>query len=138
MRAHGRRSAGSRLWGWARERFGTAEAFFARFFVVNYCPLLFLEETGRNRTPDKLPAAERRALEEHCDTALLAVLRELEPQHAIGVGAFAEKRLRLVLQNEPDAPAIGTILHPSPASPLANRGWAPAAEAQLRQLGIAL
>ena len=37
----------------------TAEAFFERFFVHNYCPLVFLEESGRNRTPDKLPKAER-------------------------------------------------------------------------------
>jgi single-strand selective monofunctional uracil DNA glycosylase len=34
--------------------------------------------------------------------------------------------------------AIGTILHPSPASPLANRGWAPAVERQLAELGVAL
>ena len=49
--------SGTRLWGWARDRFGTAERFFERFFVVNYCPLVFMEESGRNRTPDKLPPA---------------------------------------------------------------------------------
>ena len=54
--------SGSRLWGWARERFETPERFFARFFVINYCPLAFLEASGRNRTPDKLPKAEREAL----------------------------------------------------------------------------
>ena len=42
--------SGSRLWSWARSRFGSAEAFFGRFFVANYCPLVFLEESGRNRT----------------------------------------------------------------------------------------
>ncbi|MFQ5698448.1 MAG: hypothetical protein ACE5IL_09205, partial [Myxococcota bacterium] len=31
--------SGRRLWGWARERFGSPERFFARFFVWNYCPL---------------------------------------------------------------------------------------------------
>ena len=51
--------SGRRLWGWARERFGTPEQFFSRFFVANYCPLVFLEESGRNRTPDRLPAGAR-------------------------------------------------------------------------------
>jgi single-strand selective monofunctional uracil DNA glycosylase len=31
---------------------------------------------------------------------------------------------------------IETILHPSPASPAANRGWAKAAERQLIELGV--
>ncbi|MEL6431620.1 MAG: single-stranded DNA-binding protein, partial [Planctomycetota bacterium] len=29
---------------------------------------------------------------------------------------------------------IGTVLHPSPASPIANRGWAPQARKQLAAL----
>ena len=62
--------SGSRLWGWARDRYGDAEHFFERYFVHNYCPLLFLEESGRNRTPNKLKADERRALFPHCDEAL--------------------------------------------------------------------
>src|SRR3954447_15605631 len=54
--------SGTRLWGWARERYGTPDRFFERYFVVNYCPLAFLESTGRNRTPDKLPAPEQEPL----------------------------------------------------------------------------
>jgi len=126
--------SGSRLWGWAQARFGTPEAFFARFFVVNYCPLLFLEESGRNRTPDKLPAAEREPLLAACDAALRETLGLLSPEWVIGVGAWATARAR-------EATAgldlrIGTVLHPSPASPKANRGWAPQAEAELASLGI--
>ena len=52
--------SGSRLWGWARERFGSPDRFFERFFVANYCPLVFMEPSGRNRTPDKLPIGEQR------------------------------------------------------------------------------
>ena len=33
---------------------------------------------------------------------------------------------------------VGRILHPSPASPAANRGWAAQATHQLRELGIAV
>jgi len=128
--------SGARLWGWARERFGTAERFFERFFVVNYCPLAFMEEGGANRTPDKLPAAEQQAVQAACDDALRAVVRLLEPRLVIGVGGFAERRARAALADE--GVAIGTILHPSPASPLANRGWAPAVERQLQALGVSL
>ena len=128
--------SGSRLWGWAKERFGTPERFFSRFFVINYCPLLFMESTGRNRTPDKLSAAERLALLSACDEALRAAIDVLDPRLVVGVGAWATKRALAALGHE--GPAIGTVLHPSPASPKANRGWAPQAESDLRGLGIKL
>jgi len=128
--------SGTRLWGWARERFGTPQRFFERFFVANYCPLAFVEESSANRTPDKLPAAEQQALFAACDEALRGIVRLLRPRLVIGVGAFAERRARAALAEE--GVAIGTILHPSPASPLANRGWAPAVERQLQALGVAL
>jgi single-strand selective monofunctional uracil DNA glycosylase len=128
--------SGTRLWGWARDRFTTPERFFRRFFVANYCPLVFMEASGANRTPDKLPAGEQQALFGACDEALRAVVRLLRPQIVIGVGGFAERRARAALAGEDVR--IGTILHPSPASPLANRGWAPAVERQLESLGIHL
>ena len=129
--------SGTRLWGWARDRFGTPEAFFARFFVLNYCPLAFMESSGRNLTPDKLPAAERVPLEAICDEALRASIAHLKPEWVIGVGKFAEKRAQVALKGTDfDARRIGTILHPSPASPHANRGWAEAAEKQLLGMGI--
>jgi len=128
--------SGTRLWGWARDRFGTPQRFFERFFVANYCPLAFVAASGANLTPDKLPAAEQRAVSSACDEALRAVVRLLRPQIVIGVGGFAERRARAALGGENIA--IGTILHPSPASPLANRGWAGAIERQLQSLGISL
>jgi len=127
--------SGSRLWGWARDRFGKPESFFERFFVLNYCPLVFLESSGRNRTPDKLPTAERDALMTPCDRALREAVRLLRPAHVVGVGVWATKRAELALGDE--VGSIGTVLHPSPASPKANRGWAKQAEADLHRLGIA-
>jgi single-strand selective monofunctional uracil DNA glycosylase len=126
--------SGSRLWGWARQRFGRPEHFFSRFFVLNYCPLLFVESTGRNRTPDKLSADERAALLPACDRALRDAVEILSPTFVVGVGAWASKRARAALGD--DGPTIGTVLHPSPASPKANRGWALQAESDLRALGI--
>lgn len=127
-----REVSGLRLWGWAKERFGTPERFFERFLVINYCPLVFLEASGRNRTPDKLPAAEREPLEALCDQALRAAIGALAPRWVIGVGAFAEARARRALDGL--AVGVGRILHPSPASPAANRGWAEQAETDLRKL----
>jgi single-strand selective monofunctional uracil DNA glycosylase len=128
--------SGARLWGWARDRLGTAERFFARFFVINYCPLVFMEESGRNRTPDKLPAAERDALYAACDRALGDALAVLAPKAVVGIGSFAARRATIVVGDR-DLP-VGQMLHPSPASPKANRGWAEAAEASLAALGIGL
>ncbi len=126
--------SGARLWGWARDRFGTPEAFFARFLVWNYCPLVFMEESGRNLTPDKLSAAERDPLFQVCDDSLRKIVTALRPGMVIGVGAFAQKRARMVLGESNQR--IEVVLHPSPASPLANRGWAAQAERQLEAMGL--
>jgi single-strand selective monofunctional uracil DNA glycosylase len=128
--------SGRRLWGWAGERFATPERFFARFVVANYCPLAFLEESGRNHTPDKLPAAEREPLFAACDHALRRAVGYWRPRWVVGVGAFAEGRARAALAGFDVE--IGRILHPSPASPAANRGWGEQAERDLAALGIAL
>lgn len=126
--------SGKRLWGLFEEKFDTADAFFENHFVVNYCPLVFLEESGRNFTPDKLPVNVARTLEQHCDAHLQATIKALQPEWLIGVGAFARKRAEMALQDLPVK--IGQILHPSPASPAANRGWASQASKQLADLGI--
>lgn len=129
--------SGQRLWGGFRERFGTPEAFFQRHFVVNYCPLVFMEAGGRNFTPDKLPLAERQPLTEICDRHLRQVLGILQPRYLVGVGGFAEQCCRRVTATLPDhPPAVCRILHPSPASPKANRGWFAAATAELVQAGV--
>ena len=126
--------SGRRLWGLFAERFGSAEKFFAEHFVVNYCPLAFMDEGGRNLTPDKFPAAEAEPLYEVCDAHLRAVVEALEPDWLIGVGDFAEKRARLALAET--NVRFGKILHPSPASPAANRGWSAAATKQLKEQGV--
>jgi len=124
--------SGRRLWGLFADRFGTANSFFTDHLVLNYCPLVFMEDIGRNRTPDKLPSAEQAALDHVCGSHLAKVLEVLRPEWAIGVGKYAEGCLQRVA---PSGTRIGTIIHPSPASPVANRGWANKARAQLFQLG---
>lgn len=126
--------SGARLWGAFAARYGTAADFFRTAFVANYCPLVFMEASGKNRTPDKLPAREREPLFAACDRHLVALVEALEPEWVIGVGAFAQARAEEALAGR--TIRIGTILHPSPASPAANRGWAAQADKQLRALGL--
>jgi len=127
--------SGKRLWGLMRDRFGTADAFFRGHFVANYCPLVFMADSGRNITPDKLPAGERDPLFRACDEYLRRTLEVLAPRFAIGVGRFAESRIRAVAGDDGGI-RIASILHPSPASPAANRGWASVATRQLVELGL--
>jgi len=129
-----REVSGERLWGWARDRFGTPKAFFERFAVANYCPLAFLVESGRNLTPDRLAAADRTKLFEICDRSLRSMIELLQPDWVVGIGRFAEIRARTAL-GELDV-QVGRALHPSPASPAANRGWQKQFEEDLEGLGI--
>jgi single-strand selective monofunctional uracil DNA glycosylase len=126
--------SGQRLWGLFAERFGTPERFFAEHIVMNYCPLAFLESSGRNRTPDKLPPSEKAALFAACDRHLRAIVATLQPEWLIGVGDFALKRAEQVFSSSPLK--LGRILHPSPASPAANRNWKGLATQQLKALGV--
>lgn len=129
--------SGRRLWRLFAERFGGADAFFRNHFVLNFCPLVWMNENGANLTPDKLPAAEMAPVEAACMTHLNEVLECLEPEFLIGIGGFAEERLRRAAAVCGLAGVkIGRVLHPSPASPAANRGWAEAATRQLEALGV--
>jgi single-strand selective monofunctional uracil DNA glycosylase len=128
--------SGRRLWGWAKSRYRTPERFFERFWVGNYCPLAFMEASGRNRTPDKLPKSEKMPLFEICDQALRLTVDLLQPQFVIGIGGFAAQRVVSALDGMDVN--VGRITHPSPANPKANRGWASCIELELEQIGILL
>lgn len=124
--------SGRRLWGLFRERFGTPNDFFEEHFVLNYCPLVFMEESGRNRTPDKLPKDEKAPLGDACDACLETMLAILDPEFCVGVGAYAEGCLQRIASGR----TVRKVLHPSPASPAANRGWAEAATRSLIRDGV--
>jgi single-strand selective monofunctional uracil DNA glycosylase len=125
--------SGRRFWGLMREEFGSASRFFRAGFVWNWCPLAFTAPSGANVTPDKLPARARATIERACDRALAQVTQTLEPGMVIGVGAFAQACAQRALGGRLP---VHTVLHPSPASPAANRGWDKAARAQLRACGF--
>ncbi len=129
-----REVSGQRLWGWVKERWREPERFFASFAVLNYCPLMFLQASGGNLTPDRLAAGERRALEAQCDEALRRVVAQLKPRLVVGVGGFARRRAAAALAGT--GVEVGEMLHPSPANPRANAGWAEIVTAQLAALGV--
>jgi single-strand selective monofunctional uracil DNA glycosylase len=126
--------SGRRLWGLFAKRFGSPEKFFKEHFVANYCPLAFMEQSGANFTPNKLPPAEKKRLLKICDEHLRKTLEILEPEWLIGIGGWAKDRAEIVAEDLEIK--VGQILHPSPASPKANRGWAKIAAQELLQLGV--
>jgi single-strand selective monofunctional uracil DNA glycosylase len=127
--------SGRRLWKLFAERFGSPEAFFEEHFVVNYCPLAFLSASGSNVTPDKLAKNRRAQLEKICDAHLCRVLEILQPEWLVGIGAFARRRGELAAAGT--HVRVGQMLHPSPASPKANRqDWAKTATQELVALGV--
>jgi len=126
--------SGARVWSWAKDRYGTPEAFFARFFIANYCPLVFMEAGGRNFIPEKLSKAEREPMFAACDKALRRTIEHFQPRFVVGVGKFAEKKARDVA-DDMDL-IIASVPHPSPASPLANTGWAALMDDGLLAAGI--
>jgi single-strand selective monofunctional uracil DNA glycosylase len=128
--------SGRRLWGLFASRFQSAPDFFREHFVANYCPLLFVSETGANVTPDKMKESETRPLFKACDDHLCEVVRCLKPRWVVGVGGFAAERAAEALANRFPVVRVVRVLHPSPASPAANRGWAEAATRELVAAGI--
>lgn len=126
--------SGRRFWGWARDTFGSAANFFRDHYVVNYCPLVWMSETGSNITPDKLPAGEMGPVERACNEHLAKVIATLQPEWLVGVGGFAEERFRAVAGG--GSAKIARIPHPSPANPAANRDWSGAAMKALRDAGV--
>lgn len=125
--------SGKRLWGWLKDRYQTAERCFEENFVLNYCPVLFLKDTGCNLTPQDLPKNSLHAILEACDEHLRDWVNYLQVEHVIGVGQFAADRARNALSDVP----IHTLLHPSPANPHANRKpWGETATHQLQEMGL--
>lgn len=128
--------SGRRLWGLFAEKFPKAEDFFQDYLVINFCPLVWMKDSGANLTPDKIRAAEMTAVDGACQKHLRRVIELLEPEWLIGVGGYAESQMIAAQEALGTNAATGRILHPSPASPAANRGWAEVAERQLRELGV--
>lgn len=128
--------SGRRLWGVFAGIFPDATEFFRDHLVINFCPLIWMRDSGANLTPDKIRVSEMAPADEACQEHLRRLIELLEPQYLIGVGGYAENQMKTAQDILGTSAVIGKILHPSPASPAANRGWAEVAERQLREIGV--
>ncbi len=127
--------SGRRLWGLFEEVYGEADAFFAHSFVANFIPLIWMSESGANITPDKLPKEQRQAVEQLCEQHLREMIEILSPRYLIGVGGYATKQLEAIAKSIPERDFhIATLLHPSPASPMANKLWPQRPKEQLAEI----
>lgn len=136
-----REVSGKRFWGLMQAIFNTPEVFFSKNMVLNYCPLAFMEVSGKNITPDKLPSQERNALLTVCDKALVQLLSYYQPRYLIGIGNFALKRLESICADNLDIYSkvkVSKIPHPSPASPAANQDWSGQTHKILCEIGITM
>jgi single-strand selective monofunctional uracil DNA glycosylase len=112
-----------------RDQYGDVTACLNDIVVWPYCPLMWLKESGANLPPNQLRAAERTPMEAVCDQALSDVLAFFHPEHLVAIGQYAEVALRRVRPEE----SVTRILHPSPASPAANKDWAGTVTRQLKE-----
>ena len=130
--------SGKRLWSLMARRFGSPERFFATHAVMNYCPLVFIDEgkTGKNVIPEKLPKQERAALEACCDRYLDDVVALVRPSHLVGIGRYAERKLHGTVDRLGMPTTVTSIIHPSPGNPQANAGWDEAVIAHLEERRI--
>lgn len=124
--------SGTRLWSFFQSQYQEPNGLFKRYFILNYCPLGFLSESGANVTPDKIAIESRKKIEKLCDEFLLKTVPLFSAKKLVGIGGYASKVFARLF---PDA-EIATLLHPSPASPAANRGWSNVAAKQLKEAGL--
>ncbi|XP_056418778.1 single-strand selective monofunctional uracil DNA glycosylase isoform X4 [Hyla sarda] len=128
--------SGARFWSFFKSICGQPETFFKHCFVHNHCPLIFMNQSGKNLTPTDLPKAQRDSLLEICDEALCQVVKTLGVKMVIGVGRFSEQRAKKALAGEGMEVTVKSIMHPSPRNPQANKGWDGVARTQLQELGV--
>ncbi|MGD6730174.1 MAG: uracil-DNA glycosylase family protein [Pleomorphochaeta sp.] len=124
--------SGLRLWDLIETHFKDPKDMRGKIYIANYCPLLFLSpvKTAKNITPDKLSKETRALLYETCDKYLFDTIDLLKCEKLIGIGKFAQQKLKN------DKIPYYSILHPSPASPLANKGWKEKTEQKLIEIGV--
>ncbi|CAH1773450.1 unnamed protein product [Owenia fusiformis] len=131
--------SGTRFWQLICELCINPQNFFANCFVHNMCPLAFMTHSGKNVTPPQLGKEQLASLNAACDEAICDIIRILNVKYVIGVGKFAEIRVKKALLSKGNMPTglrVSSIMHPSPINPAANKGWVNIAKGQLEEMGL--
>ena len=119
-----REVSGERFWNFIKSVSGTPEIFFRNCLVYNHCPLIFMGKSGKNVTPPDMKIDVRNKLLQLCDETLKDVIELYSVKHIVGLGRFAETRAKKVVNdNLIKNVDVSFLIHPSPASPAANKGW---------------
>jgi len=122
--------SGTRFWGLMGRRWGSLEGFARGAAVHSFCPLVFMDEGGRNLTPDRLPAPARRRLEASGAEVARTLVRlwSIEATACLGRWAFDQARAA-------GLPRPLLLPHPSPIHP-GSRNWDSQVEALLVAEGL--
>ena len=132
-----REVSGERFWSFFSNTCQMPEVFFKNCIVYNHCPLVYMNKTGKNLTPPDLKIHSRNQVLSLCDQTLKAVIELYMVKHIVGIGRFAEARAKKVLQiNKIENVKVHFMIHPSPASPIANKGWGASAQEALIKANI--
>ena len=119
-----REVSGERFWNFIKSVSGTPDNFFKNCLVYNHCPLIFMGKSGKNVTPPDMKIDVRNKLLQLCDETLKDVIELYSVKHIVGLGRFAETRAKKVVNDNLIKDAeVSFLIHPSPASPAANKGW---------------
>ena len=110
--------SGKKLWSLMESLYKDADELFKHITVQNYCPLAFLDSSGKNIALNNVK--NRKALEELCDQYLKEYILDNNIKTAVGVGVYAFDKLNSLNLNI----KVIKVLHPSPLNPLAHKGWA--------------
>ena len=121
-------ASGKAVWTMA-SHYGSRDEFLSRCTVLNYCPLLFLDEKGRNFTPDCLQRDFRSKIEDLCTASLSSILAILSPSSVIALGRFAEGKAKACT-----SASVYYFPHPSPLNPSSYSFWKEKALEELRRI----
>lgn len=113
--------SGTRLYEGLIDAFGDLQTAYEDLFIANYCPLIFFDDEDSNLTPPKLRKHDQEPLFEVCDEHLAHLIAYYEPEHLVGIGRFAERRINATLEATDHDADVHYLLHPSPANPHANK-----------------
>lgn len=98
------------------QRWGSVADYYQSRYVMNFCPLLMLDDDGKNITPADLRVTHpaMRPLRDLCDAYLACVVWLYQPKWVITLGNYTEKRMKHVLKRT-GLSGIQTngLLHPS-------------------------
>ncbi|XP_059470377.1 single-strand selective monofunctional uracil DNA glycosylase [Neocloeon triangulifer] len=136
---HRKEPSGTKLWGLVKKltNYCPAEIALANIIVHNFCPLIFLKESGCNLTPEELKASNKKEeLFNLCSTALYHSLRVLQCSQILCIGKFAEKRADLMVKKFSLNALVYSIPHPSPRNVSGRVNWEENAMASLSASGL--